>query len=156
VAFKKYSRHTPSTHWSRAQSQKSQPTPCKTRYAFSTHLWVRSYPVSQALDWGLLSKILASMKWAGPRMPKGQLSRVPWPGNTWMPFTFQPALRALSAAPQTSTLTPATYSHSLQLPKCTQLVHHFVNMLMDFFKVPLATSKWHALLVYSGCHHGKM
>ena len=29
-----------------------------------------------------------------PRMPKGQLSRVPWPGNSWMPFTFQPALWA--------------------------------------------------------------
>ena len=23
------------------------------------------------------------------------ISRVPWPGNLWMPFTFQPALRAL-------------------------------------------------------------
>jgi len=23
-------------------------------------------------------------------------------------------------------------------------------------KGPLATSKWHALLAYSGCHHGKM
>jgi len=28
-------------------------------------------------------------------MPKDQLSRVPWPGNSWMPFTFQPALWAL-------------------------------------------------------------
>jgi len=26
-------------------------------------------------------------------MPKGQLFRVPWPGNLWIPFTFQPALR---------------------------------------------------------------
>jgi len=42
-------------------------------------------------------------------MPKGQLSRVPaWPGNSWMPFTFQPALRAL---PQTFTLTAASYWH---------------------------------------------
>jgi len=28
-------------------------------------------------------------------MPKGQLSRVPWPGNLWMPFTFRPALQVL-------------------------------------------------------------
>jgi len=28
-------------------------------------------------------------------MPKGPLSRVPWPGNFWMPFTFKPALQAL-------------------------------------------------------------
>jgi len=28
-------------------------------------------------------------------MPKGQLSKVPWPGNSWMPFTFQPALWVL-------------------------------------------------------------
>jgi len=43
-------------------------------------------------------------------------------------------------------------------------------VLKEFFKVPcghikapkwhlkgqIATSKWHALLVYSGCRHGKM
>jgi len=51
-----------------------------------------------------------------------------------------------------------------QLPRVPWLVHE------DFFKVPhghtkalpghlkgpLATSKWHALLVYSCCCHGKM
>jgi len=31
----------------------------------------------------------------GAIMLKGQLSRVPWPGNSWIPFTFQPALWAL-------------------------------------------------------------
>jgi len=30
-------------------------------------------------------------------MPKGQLSRVPWPGNSWMLFTFQPALGRFSS-----------------------------------------------------------
>ena len=40
-------------------------------------------------------------------MPKGQLSRVPWPGNSWRPFTFQPALWALQQ--------PHEHSHSLQL-----------------------------------------
>ena len=43
----------------------------------------------------------------GPRIPKGQLSRVPWPGNSWMPFTFQPALWVLQQ--------PQKHSHSLQL-----------------------------------------
>jgi len=28
-------------------------------------------------------------------MPKSQLSKVPWPGKSWMLFTFQPALRPL-------------------------------------------------------------
>jgi len=28
-------------------------------------------------------------------MLKVHLYRVPWPGNSWMPFTFQPALLAL-------------------------------------------------------------
>ena len=38
---------------------------------------------------------LASKKSAGPRMLKGQRSRVPWPRNLWNPFTFQPALWVL-------------------------------------------------------------
>jgi len=44
---------------------------------------------------GLRPNVQNSRKSAGPRMLEGQLSRVPWPGNSWMPFTFQPALRAL-------------------------------------------------------------
>ena len=43
----------------------------------------------------------------GSRMPKGQLSRVPWPGKSCIPFTFQPALRALQQ--------PHKHSHPLQL-----------------------------------------
>ena len=55
------------TRWSRAQFQKGQPTPCKTMYAFPAHLWVREfwpqiYSLWRALDWGLLSNILASTK----------------------------------------------------------------------------------------------
>ena len=45
-------------------------------------------------------------------MPKGQLSRVPWPGNSWMSFTFPACSSGTLAAPQTFTLTPASYSHS--------------------------------------------
>ena len=46
-------------------------------------------------------------------MPKGQLSRVPWPGSSWMPFTFQPALRALQQSHK--------HSHSLQLATTAKL-----------------------------------
>jgi len=40
-------------------------------------------------------------------MPKGQLPRVPWPDNSWMLFTFQPALWVLQQ--------PHKHSPSLQL-----------------------------------------
>jgi len=41
-------------------------------------------------------------------MPKGQLSGVPWPVNSWMLFTFQPALWMLQQLhKQTFILTPA-------------------------------------------------
>jgi len=49
-------------------------------------------------------------------MLKGQLSRVPWPGNFWLPFIFQPALRALQR--------PHKHSHS---------VHHTFNMVYQLF-----------------------
>jgi len=49
-------------------------------------------------------------------MPKCQLSRVPWSGNLWMPFTFQPALWVLQQ--------PHKHSHSLQLATDTQLAYH--------------------------------
>jgi len=52
-------------------------------------------------------------------MPKGQLSGVPWPGNSWMPFTFQPALRVLQQ--------PHKHSHSLQLATDTELAHHYIQ-----------------------------
>jgi len=60
-------------------------------------------------------------------MPKGQLSRVPWPGNSWMPFTFQPALRAIHQ--------PHKHSYSLQLATDTSL-HSigFINSFHSFFK----------------------
>ena len=47
------------TRWSWAQFQKGQPTPRKTTYA------PQIYSLWQALDWGQLSKILASMKMGG-------------------------------------------------------------------------------------------
>jgi len=73
-----------------------------------------------------------------------------------------------SAAPQTF--------HSLQLATDTELAHHYIQYASStlcflclfafflsvekisskYFIGPLATSKRHALLVYSSCHHGKM
>ena len=117
-AFKKIPDTSTKTGWNRAWFQKGQPTPAKLRILFPAHLWVREFwpqifSLSQALDWGLLSKILASTKWVGPRIPRGQLSRVPWSGNLWMPFTFQPALQVLQQ--------PHKQSHSLQLATDTEL-----------------------------------
>jgi len=106
------------TGWSRAQFQKGQPTPAKLCMLFLTYLrvgefWPQLYPLWQALDWGL------ARKWVGPRMPKSQLSRVPWPGNLWMPLAFQPDLRVLQQ--------PHKHSHSLQLANYTQLAHHYIQ-----------------------------
>ena len=55
-------------------------------------------------------------KWVGPRMPKGQLSTVPWPRNSRMPLTFQPALQALQQHHKYShSLQSAIHTHSSQL-----------------------------------------
>jgi len=58
-------------------------------------------------------------------MLKGQLSRVPWPGNSWMPFTFEPALWALQQ--------PHKHSHSLQLAADTELTSlHSIGFINSF------------------------
>jgi len=84
---------------------------------------------SEPLDGGLLSKVLASTKIGGPRMPKGQHSR-------------GCHIAALWALQQ-----PHKHSHSLQLANHTQLAHHYIQYALstlsvlfliqeDFFKVP--------------------
>jgi len=71
-------------------------------------------------------------------MLKDQLSRVPWPGNSWMPFTFQPALRSLQK--------PHKHLHSLQLAIHTELAQHYIQYAWsiffqeDFFKVYRTTT----------------
>ena len=50
---------------------------------------------------------LQTYAWAGPRMMKDQLSRVPWPGSSWMAFTFQPVLQTLQQ--------PHKHSHAAHL-----------------------------------------
>jgi len=62
-------------------------------------------------------------------MPKGHLS---WPGNSWIPFTFQPALQALQQ--------PHKHSYSLQLAIHTRsastLLHSKGFMISIFFLSP--------------------
>jgi len=65
---------------------------------------------------------------AGPRMPKGQLSRVP--GNSWMLFTFQLVLWALEQ--------PHKCSHSLQLSTHTELAYHCIQYALSTLSVPLS------------------
>ena len=73
-------------------------------------------------------------------MPKGQLSRVPSPGNSWMPFTFQPALQMLQQ--------PHKHSHSLQ-----QAIHTCLFRLLPWENVKRSTTlihcMWHHLINYS-------
>jgi len=62
-------------------------------------------------------------------MLKGQLSGVSWPGNSWMPFTFQAALLVFQQ--------PHKHSHSLQLAIHTNLPHYCIQYalwgLLPFF-----------------------
>ena len=74
-----------------------------------------SHKSSLALDWGPLSKILASMK-------MGQRSSVHWPGNSCMHFILQPALWVLHQ--------PHKHLHSLQLAVCTQPPHHYTFSML--------------------------
>jgi len=108
-------------------------------------------------------------------MPKGQSSRV-----ATLPRELLDAFH-FPACSLGCFISPTNISQSLQLANHTQLPHCYIQydlstlsvfffVKSNFFKVPqghikapkwhlkglLATSKWHALTVYSGCHHGKM
>ena len=71
-------------------------------------------------------------------MPKGQLSRVPWPVNSWMLFTFQPALQVLQQ--------PHKHLHSLQLANHTQLAYRYIQYalwtLSVFFLFVFQSTMW--------------
>jgi len=71
-------------------------------------------------------------------MPKGQLSRVPWPGSSWMSFTFQPALQVLQQPHKHSySLQLYSYSHSVSIA-----LHSVCSMCSFWFlKLSPATSK---------------
>ena len=96
--FQKNSRHT--------YQNPLKPIPVSERSAYPLQNYIHFSPLTSALEsfghkstpsdrtWiEAYSPIVR--KWAGPRMPTGRLSRVPWPGNSWMPFIFQPVLRSL-------------------------------------------------------------
>ena len=55
-------------------------------------------------------------------MRKNLLSRVPWPGNSWIPRNFQADLWAVYQSPKHS----HKHSYSLQLAIHTQLAHHYI------------------------------
>ena len=113
MAFKKIQTHQPKPAETEPSFRKVSLPPVKQCMIFPAHLWIRKF-------WPqIYFLILASMKWAGPRIPKGQLSRVPWLGNAWMSFTFQPTLRVLQQ--------PHKHSHSLQLATHTELAHHYIQ-----------------------------
>ena len=61
-----------------------------------------------------------------PRMSKGQLSRVPLPGNSWMPFTFQPALCHFSNPTN-------IHTHSSQLLTLNQHITSCINPFCFLF-----------------------
>jgi len=120
--------------------QKIQDTPTKTRWSRTQFLERSAYPLQNYLHFSLLTSALESFghkstpsdrtwieaysptvrKWAGPRMPTGRLSRVPWPGNSWMPFIFQLVLWSLQQPHE------IFHTHSGQAIH-TQLAHHYIQ-----------------------------
>ena len=70
VDFKKFQTHPPKPAEAEPSFRKVSLPPAKPHTLFPTCLWVREfwpqiYSLWQALDWGLLSKILASTKMGG-------------------------------------------------------------------------------------------
>ena len=84
----------------KASFQKVNLPPAKLGMLFHVHLsvtefWPHIYSHSPAQSSTKPAKFALTQKWAGPVMPKGQLSRVPWPGSCRRLFTFQAVLRPL-------------------------------------------------------------
>ena len=70
VDFKKFQTHPPKPAEAEPSFRKVSLPPAKPCTLFPARLWVREfwpqiYSLWQALDWGLLSKLLASMKMGG-------------------------------------------------------------------------------------------
>ena len=122
---KKIPRTPTKTDSSQGQFPKGQPTPCKNRDAFprsplsyrvlATHLLPSHQPSPATKP----AKFALTRKWAGPVMPKGQLSRVPWPGSCRRLFTFQAVLRPLQQTHK--------HSCSLHLAIHTQIAHRHIQ-----------------------------
>ena len=89
---------------------------------FHVHLSVASTPSHQPSPATKPAKFAVTRKWAGPVMPKGQLSRVPWPGSCRRLFTFQAVLWPLQQPHKHSfSLHLAVHTHTCscsQVPVC--------------------------------------
>ena len=111
VAFKKNSWHT--------HKNPLKPSQVSERSAYPLQNCVCFSPLTSGLE--VLGTNLLPLTVPGLRstVPKGQLSRVPWPGNSWMPFPFQPALWT----PQQ----PHKHSNSLQQAIQSPLAHHYIK-----------------------------
>ena len=65
------------------------------------------------------AKFALTRKWAGPVMPKGQLSKVPWPGSCRRLFTFQAVLRPLQQTHKHSCSLHLAIHTKIALPYCS-------------------------------------
>ena len=72
----------------------------------------RCTPSLSAFTAGSTHKIQYSMKMGGPKIPKGQLSRVPLPGISAKPLVFQQ---------------PHQHSYTLYLAILTQTEYHYIR-----------------------------
>ena len=95
---KKFHAHQLKPTKAKASFQKVSLPPAKLGVLFHVHLsvtefWPHIYSLSPAAT--KPAKFVVTRKWAGPVMPKGQLSRVPWPRSCWILFTFRAVLRPL-------------------------------------------------------------
>ena len=121
---KKIPRTPTKTASSQGQFPKGQPTPAKIGMLFHVHLsvtefWPHIYSLSPAQPATKPAKFALTQKWAGPVVPKGQLSRVPWPGSCRRLFTFQAVLRPLQQTHK--------HSCSLHLAIHTQIAHRYIQ-----------------------------
>ena len=126
VAVKKNSRHTDQIPL-KLSPVSERPAYLRQNYlCFSLlHLWVREFShKSTTSDRPWMPTVQNSSQY---KMLNGQLSRVPWPGNLWMPSTFQPACWALQQ--------PHKHSHSLQPAIHTQLAHHYIQYALSTLSV---------------------
>jgi len=67
-------------------------------------------------------------------MLKGQLSRVPWPGNLWMPFTFRPAHQALQQSHKHShseRISPISHGSEIDIQETPTLMQQICIYAMD-------------------------
>ena len=91
--------------------QTNSPKPAKTKPSFRK-VSLSPFPLTSELESFGRKSTPSDRPWidtyctklAGPRMLKSQLSRVPWPADSWILFTFQPTLQVLQQPTNKHTL----------------------------------------------------